>query len=144
MDEAFRDWPKHFVYLSPPKIDSLFGQIASKDLRSIARSVTVDLKVLKAEFGPATARPETVYSRLRVVLEYLDRQTMIGSIDEPGAYFAGRIPMRWGPYQRSSDPAGLPSGIVYFGGQTANTTIGLGGSVEHMFGGGMLLSTRSL
>ena len=85
MDEAFRAWPKHFVYLSPPKIDSLFGQIASKDLRSIARSVTVDLKVLKAEFGPASPRPETVYSRLRVVLEYLDRHTMIGSIDEPGA-----------------------------------------------------------
>jgi hypothetical protein len=51
---------------------------------------------------------------------------MIGSIDEPGSYFAGDLPMRWGPYGSTK--------LLYFGGRTETTTFGLGGSIENLFG----------
>jgi hypothetical protein len=122
----FDVWPKNFVYLSPNKIDSLFEQIPQKDIKSIAKKVTVDLKLVKAEFGPSAQLGETIYSRLKVVIAYLERQGRIGSIDQPGDYFRELMPMRWGPFVRSS--------VVWFACETDSTVVGLGGSKENIVG----------
>jgi hypothetical protein len=131
MQAAFGNWPKHFLYLSPTKIDSIFYQIDQGSLRSIAKKLTIDLKLLKAEVS-SEARSDTIYSRLKVVLSYLERQSLVGSIDQPGPYFAGSLLMRWGPYigWRQTPEQ---SKLVYFGGAT-KTILGLGGSIEHVFG----------
>jgi hypothetical protein len=132
MQGALDNWPKHFLYLSPTKIDSIFYQIDQGSLRSIAKKLTIDLKVVKAEVSSA-ARPDTIYSRLKVVLSYLERQSLIGSIDQPGSYFAGSLLMRWGPYIGWRETP-EQSKLVYFGGATKETILGLGGSIEHVFG----------
>jgi hypothetical protein len=132
MIEGFGRWPKHFLYLSPTKIDSIFYQIDQGYLRSIAKKLTVDLKIVKAEVSSRT-RNETIYSRLKVVLSYLEQRSLIGSIDQPGQYFAGSLPMRWGPYLGWRERP-EQSKLVYFGGASDETILGLGGSIEHVFG----------
>jgi hypothetical protein len=142
--DMFDMWPKHFVYLSPPKINALFEQIPTRDLRGIAKKVTVDLKVLKAELGPAANRPDTIYSRLKVVLEHLERKSMIGSVDYPAQYFGvANMPMRWGPYQNLYGSVVDESPLVWFAGETTTTSLGLGGSVNHIAGYGGDAPTHS-
>ena len=52
----------------------------------------------------------------------------VGTVDAPGQYVRGRLPMRWGPL-----PLG-PSPLVYFGGRTERTIVGLGGASGHVLG----------
>jgi hypothetical protein len=58
-------------------------------------------------------------------VRYLDDFADVGTVDEPGQYFRGRMPMRWGPV----GPA-----LVYFGGATERTVAGLGGAAGHLHG----------
>ncbi|HEX8081801.1 MAG TPA: SAVMC3_10250 family protein [Jatrophihabitans sp.] len=135
--EAWDVWPKPFMYLSPPKIDSLFAQIDPGVLKGIAKKLTINLKMITAEFSPAP-RPDTLSSRLKIVLAHLEQKSLIGSIDQPGPYLWGSIPMRWGPYGMEASAK-----VVFFGGQTPETIIGLGGSIEHSFGGSGKSPTHS-
>jgi hypothetical protein len=132
MPESLEKWPKHFLYLSPTKIDSIFYQVDQGSLRSIAKKLTIDLKMVKAEVSSET-RTETIYARLKVVLSYLERHSLVGSIDQPGQYFAGSLPMKWGPYIGWRETP-EQSKLVYFGGATSETILGLGGSIENVFG----------
>jgi hypothetical protein len=50
-------------------------------------------------------------------------------VDEPDEYIEDELPMRWGAYGWSSDPP-----LVYFGGTTDKTVLGLGGSAKHVIG----------
>ena len=53
----------------------------------------------------------------------------IGSVDAPGVYFKGILPMFWG-----SLPTWDNTRVVYFGGATQQTLLGLGGSAHHLIG----------
>ena len=143
MPETFGKWPKHFLYISPTKIDALFGQIDQSLVKRIAKKLTIDLKVLKAELS-TTVPDDTVYARLRVILTYLDQRSLIGSMDYPGSYLAGSLQMKWGPFVRWNETPDKAK-LVYFGGATAETIIGLGGSREHVFGnvGGSVAHSHS-
>jgi len=71
---------------------------------------------------------ETRYSKLKVVLSYIENHGDVGTIDAPGSYFKGTLPMAWGPLGASEGD------IVYFGGSTDRTVVGLGGSMSHIIG----------
>ena len=58
----------------------------------------------------------------------------IGTIDEPKEYFAGAMSMRWGSCIFPFVPQLTPSPLVYFGGTTETTVVGLGGSAKHVIG----------
>jgi Family of unknown function (DUF7019) len=77
--------------------------------------------------------PDYVY-KLEAALARLARAGRIGTIDEPKEYFAGDIPMRWGPCVFPFVPDLTPSPLVYFGGATETTIVGLGGSAKHVIG----------
>jgi len=49
----------------------------------------------------------------------------LGTVDEPGQFFWGLLPMQWGPIV-THDGATL----LYFGGRDERTIVGLGGSAE--------------
>jgi hypothetical protein len=70
-------------------------------------------------------------ARLERVLRRLEETGQIGSVDEPGPFFRGALPMRWGPL-----PGEGVGSTVYFGGRTGRTVLGLGGSGGHVLGGG--------
>jgi hypothetical protein len=114
---------KYYVYISDAKVDMLFAQIPVKLRNRIAADLTIDLKILSASISSKTSE-ETRYSRTALVEEFLRKHNELGTVDDPKAYFAGTMFMRWGPLYEGR--------IVYFGGMTDHTVIGLAGSRKHI------------
>jgi len=134
--------PKYFIYVSDAKIDMLYSQIPRSFLEKFAVELSIDLKPLGAGLG-ATIKEnqlssETRYSKLRLVTTYVENHFNVGWIDAPEAYIKGSLPMRWGLY-----PADSPQ-IVYFGGLTNSTILGLGGSPQYVLGNKGVASTDGL
>jgi hypothetical protein len=85
--------------------------------------VSLSLKEKKDDLqGQENAR----YKKLEVVTNYIKKNFPVGSIDSPNEYFEGTISMRWGDY--------MGTGMVYFGGNTDRTWLGLAGSSYHLIG----------
>jgi hypothetical protein len=123
---------KYYVYVSDTKLDMLYAQIPQNILKKISADlginlgfVSLSLKEKKDDFqGQETAR----YKKLEVVTNYIKKNFPVGSIDSPKEYFEGTIQMRWGDY--------MDTGMVYFGGNTDQTWLGLAGSSYHVIGFG--------
>lgn len=115
---------RYYLYISDSKIDMLFGQIPQRLRRRLAAELTIDLKLVSATLAPSRT-DETRYSKTDLVVHYLERHAEVGSVDYPQQYFRGTLPMRWG----QATPR-----MVYFGGETARTVFGLGGSMRHVLG----------
>jgi Family of unknown function (DUF7019) len=75
----------------------------------------------------ACQREQTVYSRLRVVLQELYDREQVGSVELPGPYFRASMPMQWGPYAYTE-------GMVWFDGRQEDTAVGLGGRLANVLG----------
>jgi hypothetical protein len=128
MDHAM----KYFIYISDTKVDMLYSQIPQKLLDKIAVELSIDLKYMGTGVGAAIKpnRPEeTRYSKLRLITEYIEKHLPIGLIDTPNSYFKGSLSMHWGMYPREGPPS-----LVYFGGTTDRTILGLTGSPQHVLG----------
>ncbi|MFE6281095.1 DUF7019 family protein [Streptomyces sp. NPDC057877] len=118
---------RYYVYISDAKVDMLLPQVDAGFARRRATEVVVSLKFVSARRSVETDAADRV-ARLERVVRYLDDFGDVGTVDEPGQYVRGRLPMRWGPL-----PLG-PSPLVYFGGRTERTTVGLGGASGHVLG----------
>ena len=103
--------PKYYLYISDSKLNMLYAQR-----------------------GPGTDAHLDSIGKLCAVLADLARAGRIGTVDEPKEYFAGAMPMRWGPCAFPAVPQLTPSPLVYFGGNTEKTIVGLGGSATHVMG----------
>ena len=85
--------PRYYIYVSDQKVDMLYAQIPNTTRRA-----------LQAEFGLSSRPTDSPgnegdrYSRLRVVVGYIDQNFEVGTVDEPDSYFRGVHEMRWGPY----------------------------------------------
>lgn len=103
--------PKYYLYISDSKVNMLYAQRGSgADTRCNSND------------------------KLDAVLADLARAERIGTVDQPKEYFAGTMPMRWGPCAFPASPQLTPSPLVYFGGETETTIVGLGGSATHVIG----------
>lgn len=109
----------YYVYISPTKVDMLFDQIPIHTRNAIANKREIEVVMLQLGGTP-------IHSKTKIVIDYLEDSGQIGTIDEPKAYFRGRLPMRWGPYAND--------GLLYFGAETENTVVGLGGSDKNVIG----------
>jgi hypothetical protein len=69
------------------------AQIPDKALARIAATLTVDLKVVRAELREKE-KERTLYSELELVERYLDEEGVVGTVDEPRQYFRGELRMR--------------------------------------------------
>jgi hypothetical protein len=119
---------RYYIYVSDAKVDMLSAQIPESLFDVIAADLELDLKVLKVRLRE-TAVPDNRFTRLAAVENYIRRQFSVGTVDEPGPYFAGTMDLRWAQLGETDEDS-----VVYFGGMTDRTILGLGGSLRHLVG----------
>jgi hypothetical protein len=98
----------------------------------IAYEWKLDLGVFSVSRKSETETPANRYARLQAVVDFISQNGDVGSVDEPGEYIQDTLSLKCGPYE-IKPPEGEPD-IVYFGGATENTVVGLGGSARHVIG----------
>jgi hypothetical protein len=124
---------KFYVYISDSKVDMLLSQISPGAKRTIATELKMDLKLLSASRKSEVETQADRLTRLDAVVVFIREFGNLGTIDEPDEYIEDRLAMRWGPYGMAPYKEEL-SPLVYFGGATGNTIVGLGGSAKHVLG----------
>jgi hypothetical protein len=90
---------RFYLYVSDAKINMLFEQIYSTQKRNTHREMTVKLGPVTGTGG--ASRGDTSPDRddkLRAVESFLIEQNLVGTPEEPKAYFKGILPMRRGLY----------------------------------------------
>jgi hypothetical protein len=123
---------KYYVYISDAKVDMLYSQIPKKMLDKIAVELGINLGIFSLTAKGKGNQEETCYEKLKVVVNYIENNMDVGTIDQPKTYFKGSLPMRWGPLWRDGHEEG--KNLIYFGAETAETIVGLGGSEYHIIG----------
>jgi hypothetical protein len=118
---------KYYVYVSDVKVDMLFSQIPKRFLDRLAGELKIDLKILSLSLKENPS-DENRFTKIRVLEQYLDASSEIGTVDDPAPYFRGSLPMKWGTV--GEDPAQ----IVFFWGFSDQTLVGLTGSLRHVIG----------
>ena len=132
MTSIMREKMKYYIYVSKTKIDMLYPQIPQGIKSKIAAELSIDLKLLKASLKREDPK-DTLYSKLKIVVDYIENHMDVGSVDSPREYFKGVLPMCWGPHGQGLEPIDKGK-VVYFGGWTDRTILGLGGSLKHVIG----------
>ena len=118
---------RYYLYVSDSKVDMLLAQIDPTLSRKRTTEVSLNLSVLGGKYATESAAGGDRTMRLERVVRYLEDHGDVGTVDEPCQFFWGLLPLRWGPFP--TDPA-----LVYFGGATEHTAVGLGGSGSHVLG----------
>lgn len=116
----------YYAYVSRTKVEMLFSQIPRKFLDGVTSELKVNLGVASSTLTQKPA-DDTLLSKLKAVIAYLDENEAMGTIDSPGNFFRGSASVRWGPY-------GSSGSLVVFSGATDRTIFLLGGSTEHVIG----------
>ncbi|MFI6097020.1 DUF7019 family protein [Lentzea sp. NPDC051213] len=116
---------RYYVYISDAKVGMMLEQVDPAFARKRSSEVGLSLKVVSAKRKVETPASERV-ARLERVVRDLDDHYDVGTVDEPGQYFRGRMKLRWGPVGDAS--------VVFFSGATENTVLGLGGATGHVLG----------
>ena len=121
---------KYYIYISDAKVDMLFPQVPHDIKKKVALEFKMDLKLLSASRKTETETEDNRIARLETVVDFIRQYGDVGSVDDPGEYVADCLTMRWGSYGDSLED----SPVVYFGGTTEKTIVGLGGSMKHLLG----------
>jgi hypothetical protein len=87
---------RYYLYISDTKVDMLLAQIDSGFTRKRSTEVSLSLKVVGARRSVESAGSDRV-ARLERVVRYLEEHGDLGTVDEPGQFFWGLLPMQWGP-----------------------------------------------
>lgn len=118
---------RSFVYLSRAKLEPLYAHVKEPVRRRVALALGITVPVLPvAPHLGAELRPPTTneVGMLASVLAHLDESRLIGTVDEPCAYFAGRLMLNWGTAED----------FVFLSGSTERTLVALTGSKQHLIG----------
>lgn len=122
---------RYYLYVSDVKVDMLLSQLYPSFQDRRTSEWSLNFKIFGAKRGRETAVGDNRFARLETVVRYLEDHGDVGSVDEPGQFFRGLLPMKWGPLKESKEPQGF-----YFCGHTDRTILGLVGSTDHVIGAG--------
>ncbi|QOV38187.1 hypothetical protein IM697_07290 [Streptomyces ferrugineus] len=118
---------RYYLYISDAKVDMLLSQIDPAYSRKRVTEFSVGVTMAGAKRTVEAADTDRV-TRLERVVRHLEDHADLGTVDEPGQYVQGVMPMQWSAL---GDGAG---DTVYFGGRTERTVVGVGGSTGHVLG----------
>ncbi|WP_290056959.1 DUF7019 family protein [Amycolatopsis solani] len=120
---------QYYLYVSDSKVDMLLAQMDPAFTRKRTTEVSVNLKLFGGKQSSEAPAGGERTAKLQRVVRYLEDHGDLGTVDEPGQFFWGLLPMSWGPFP--AEPT-----LAYFGGRSGRTVVGLGGSGHHILGGG--------
>jgi hypothetical protein len=115
---------KYYIYISDAKVNMLLPQVPHDTKKRIATKFNLDLKLLGA---PEAETLADRIARLEAVVSFVREFGKVGTVDHPDEYVGDSLAMRWGPYREAGT-------LMYFGGATDSTIVGLGGSDWHVLG----------
>ncbi|MCE7003763.1 hypothetical protein LWC34_13135 [Kibdelosporangium philippinense] len=118
---------RYYLYISDAKIDMLLAQIDPAATNKRTSEISVGVSAAKAKRTVETTGDQV--GRLERVVRHLNEHGDVGTVEEPGQFFWGLLPMQWGPMVTDNG-----SSLVYFGGRDERTIVGLGGSAGHVVG----------
>lgn len=121
---------KYYIYISDAKVDMLFPQVPHDIKKKVATEWKMDLKLLSASRRVETEGEDNRIARLETVVDFIREYGNIGTVDEPDEYIEDTLQMRWGPFMENLEE----TPVVYFGGETEKTFVGLGGSMHNVIG----------
>lgn len=129
---------EYYAYLSEQTIQRLFEQIPNKMLPTIAAELGIDLHFLTIKVTKDRGdQKKALTTQLRAVEAYLEKHQSehIGTIDNPKRYIKGTLPMfsYFLPQGFGVKESDKPE-LIYFGGSTNTTILGLAGSASYVFG----------
>ncbi|MEV6028505.1 SAVMC3_10250 family protein [Streptomyces sp. NPDC052036] len=119
---------RYYLYISDSKVDMLLSQIDPGFAARRTTELGVNLHMVAAK-RTVEPPPADRFSRLERVVRHLQDHGDLGSVDEPGQFFGGVLPMRWGAMPGDADPS-----LVFLGGWDDRNVVGLGGSARHLLG----------
>lgn len=82
---------KYYVYISDTKVDMLYSQIPKKILDKIAVELGINLGIFSLTAKGKGNQEETRYEKLKLVVNYIENNMDVGTVDQPKAYFKGSI-----------------------------------------------------
>lgn len=122
--------PKRYHYVSDEKVD-MCVQDLPRDLVERFDLTSFKLGVPGVVGAEASVRhlPDGRYARVKRLCEALEKNALLGSIDDGKPFIRGQMLARWGFWNRHDD--GYADVVFYHGFLDANTFVGLGGSAYH-------------
>lgn len=123
---------QYYIYISDTKLQMFYDQIGEAECHKIAKELKIDLKLLSVSKNIESVNKTTQLSRVKLVTEHIRKNCEVGKIEDGMPYVEDTLDMRWGPiqgYWKEEVP------LVYFGGISTNTIVGLSGSKKHLIGG---------
>jgi hypothetical protein len=120
---------KYYIYISDAKVDMLFPQVPHDIKKKVATEWKMDLKVLSASRKVETEGEDNRIARLETVVDFIQEYGKVGSVDDPDDYIADTLAMRWGMLTTTPE-----NSLAFFAADTDQTTVGLGGSAQHLLG----------
>lgn len=84
---------RYYLYISDAKVDMLLSQIDPGYHRKRATEFSVNLTFVGAKRSVDSPAADQV-ARLDRVTRYLDDHADVGSVDAPGQFFRGLLPMQ--------------------------------------------------
>lgn len=122
---------KFYLYRSTAKIESLYGQI-EKSPKKTKLKWKLNLHAVSNERETETSGELNDEQKLQLVLRELDEQQLVGSIEDRKPYIRGLLPMRWGIYEDDGMRPSNQGPFVYFGSDSDDVLLGMGGSSHHV------------
>lgn len=118
---------KSYRYISDTKLDMLAAQIPRGLRDKLAAELSINVQVFSLTLKEKPT-DETRYSKLDAVVRYIEKHELVGTLDQPHAFFKGSLPLYWGPIGDQEQ------NIIYFGANLPHRSFGLIGSRHHTIG----------
>ena len=124
---------KYYLYLSRAKVDMLWEQVSRNDVEKISAELKINIGIFSGGVK-SEAKDENLYAKLNIVVTYLERRNLIGTLENPLQFFRATLPMSWQELDFYHDNSN--GRMVLFSGVNDNTksVVGLIGSAAHIIG----------
>jgi hypothetical protein len=120
---------KYYLYISAPKVEMLFPQIPPKFLQGASAELTVNLGLVSTTVkGTQPESFESLSPQVAAVSKYLHAHAEVGTVESPGQYISGSLPMKYGVV------AEYASDIAFFGAKVGRARCVLVGSSDSLLG----------